>query len=368
MNRWRTVGKSAGQRRPRVLWISTSLSTRGGISTFVRDMQETKMWRDWNVQHIATHRDGSIAARICLYLTGFARVIRELVRERPDISHIHTASFGSFFRKSLLTWVFVFCRVRVVLHVHGARFDEFFRAAPPPVRFLIRVTLERANAVVALGNAWARQLERIAPRANVVVVPNAIRPGTPVQQAICGPVHVVFLGEIGERKGAFRLLEAWALAVGPDRATAHLTLAGNGQVERARELVHQFGIAVSVDVHGWLSPVEVAEVLDSAHVLILPSLSEGQPMAVLEAMSRGLCVVASNVGGIPEMLTDSAGLIVDPARVDEIAGALSRVIADPDMRNNMGSKALQRVQTEFNIDVTSHRIDQLYRELVSQFR
>lgn len=350
----------------RALWVSTSMGTRGGIATFVRTVRDTELWRQWNVRHVATHRNGSVPTRIAVFGVAVFRFLFEMVAHRPDVVHIHTSSYGSFYRKCLLTWLTSAFRIPVVLHVHGSEFQTFFATAPRPVRLLIRATLQRADTVVALGNAWADRLRHIAPRAVVIVVPNAIRPDTPVRQDVTGPVHVVFLGEVGERKGTFTLLDAWAkMLANGDGLRARLTIAGDGEVERAQSHVAALGIGASVDVRGWIANTAVPDLLASAHVLVLPSQSEGQPMAILEAMAKGVCVVASDVGGIPELLDESCGVLVHPNDVTELADAITHVVSDHRARAQLGANALDRIRNEFDVEVISRRFDELYRELVS---
>jgi glycosyltransferase involved in cell wall biosynthesis len=240
---------------------------------------------------------------------------------------------------------------------------------PGALRAVVRVTLSRAALVVALGDRWARRLAAIAPAARVETVPNAVRvPLRPTRGGDTG-VHVVFLGEIGERKGAFRLLETWAkLAAEPEvLGSARLTVAGDREVERALCRIAELGIADSARVRSWLSAAAVAELLDSADVFVLPSRSEGQPMAVLEAMAHGLCVVASDVGGIPEMIDDGrSGLLVPPDDIDALEAALRRVLIDPALRRRLGDAARERVRAEFDLDVVWRRFDSIYREVGSR--
>lgn len=361
---WGTAKTQTG----RVLWASTSLQARGGITTFVQMMRATPLWAAWKIDHVATHRDGSVLARVLVFARGLISFLRLLVGRRPDLVHLHAAKDGSVARKAALLWVARVVRVPVVLQVHAGEFGAFYDRMPRPVRWCIRRTLCQASAVVALGNLQARRLHHIAPDARIVAIPNAIRiigPGLRVGRS--DPVHVVFLGRIGDAKGTFTLLEAWGKLVtdGSSLARARLTIAGDGEVDRARAVVARLGLAESVQVRSWLSASEVADLLGTAHVLTLPSRYEGQPMAILEAMARGLCVVASAVGGIPELIEDGAsGVLVPPDDVDALATALRTVISDRKMREGLGDAALDRARHTFDVDVIWRRFDVLYRELV----
>lgn len=349
---------------PRALWVSTSMSTRGGVASFVRTMRTTDLWTDWHVEHISTHRNGSIPRRILAFVIGLVSFTVAIVRRRPDVVHLHTASYGSFVRKAVLAWLAHAVRVPVILHVHGAEFHNFYAGCPALAQRLIRATLTDAAAVVALGEGWAVRLRSIAPSARIIVIPNAVHPRTPVVQNSGGTVEVLFLGEVGERKGTFVLLDAWARLAREGRLdAAHLTVAGDGQVEVAAKQVTDLGIGATVTIAGWTAPESVPDLLRRSRVLVLPSRNEGQPMAVLEAMADGLCIVASPVGGIPDLLDDRSAILVPPDDPRSLTDALRTAITDGSEREKLGAGAWQRVCSHFDVDIVSRRFDALYREV-----
>lgn len=350
---------------PRALWVSTSTSTRGGVASFVRTMQSTDLWTDWNIEHISTHCNGSVPRRILAFAIGLTSFAYTMIRRRPDVVHLHTASYGSFVRKATLAWLARAARVPVILHVHGAEFHRFYMLCPAPLRYVVRATLTDASAVIALGDEWAMRLREIAPNARIIVVPNAVHPRTPISQEPDGrPVNVLFLGEVGERKGTFVLLDAWArLAAEGHVSTAHLTVAGDGAVTAAAEHVVDLDITDTVTIAGWTAPEKIPDLLRDSRVLVLPSRNEGQPMAVLEAMADGLCIVASPVGGIPDLLDDRSGILVPPDDPHALADALRIAVTDHAERTRLGIGAWRRVCTDFDVDIVSRRFDALYREV-----
>jgi glycosyltransferase involved in cell wall biosynthesis len=349
-----------------VLWVSTSMQSRGGIATYVRTMRGTPLWDIWNIHHVATHRNGSEPTRVGAFLIGVVLFLRELVLQRPAVVHLHTSSYGSFARKSLLAWTARCARVPIVIHVHGAEFDEFYRRLPGFLQRYVRATLESADVVIALGKTWEGRLRQIAPGARIAVIPNAVQPHGRVDQPGPGdPVHVLFLGEIEDRKGSFLLLDAWRrFSDGTQPPGTDLVLAGGGEVARARDQVAALGIGDEVRVPGWVEPVQVEALLESSHVLVLPSRFEGQPMAVLEAMAHGLCVVATDVGGIPDLVVDDvSGVLIPPDDGDALVAALRSVVGDSERRVRLGARAWDRVREEFDVDVTWRQLDALYEEL-----
>lgn len=349
----------------RALWVSTSMATRGGVATFVREMRETPLWSEWNVRHVATHRDGGVLTKLTAYVLAVFVYLYRLAEQRPTVVHLHLSSYGSFPRKYLFELVARALRTPVVLHVHGSDFRVFYDQAPRLLQAAIRDALRGAAVVVALGESWAVALRGIAPQARVIVVSNAVRPAERLEPTAGAPVQVLFLGEVGERKGTFTLLDAWhsMMMAGAGAPHARLVVAGDGAVEQARKQVAELGLAASVEVTGWLSPQQIPDLLSASQVLVLPSHREGQPMAILEAMARGLCVVTCPVGGIPDLIDEHCGLLVPPGEVDPLARALRQVLQDSALRARLGAAALDRVRAEFDIDVVWRRFDHIYREI-----
>ena len=345
---------------PRVaVWVSTSRLTRGGIASFVRTMESTPLFQRWRVREVATHRNGSPAVRVLAFAVGLIAFLKSIMTDRPVVVHVHMASYGSFARKSVIVWLASWLGPRIVLQVHGGAFRDYYQSRRPPTRAYIRATLGRADVVIALGEQWAERLRSIAPSARVVVVPNSVRLGTQVAQPAEGePVQVLFLGDVADHKGAFLLLDAWhRLTSDPSvPGDARLVLAGDGDLDRARRRVEELGLD-EVDLRGWVNPERVEDLLAHSHVLVLPSRGEGQPMAVLEAMARSLCVVATDVGGIPDLVDETCGVLVPVDDVAALAAALAGVVRDASVRRELGAAERVGVRERVDVDVTWRWLD-----------
>ena len=329
-------------------------------------MQQTPLWTRWHVRYVATHRDGGAAVKLVMFARASLSILWELVVHRPHVMHLHMSSYGSFARKSLVARAGRIARVPVVIHVHDGRFELFFNRCPRILQRYISTTFNEASVVIALGETWARRLANIAPQARVVAVPNAVIPRVQTPQPDAGaPVSVLFLGGISDQKGAFTLIDAWALMrnASSSGGRAELTLAGDGAVQQALERVQQLDLVDEVHVLGWTAPLQAEALLRSSQVLVLPSRSEGQPMAVLEAMAHGLCVVVTDVGGISDMVDVSCGVFVPVDDANALGAALESVITEHDQRERLGAAALQRVRERFDADIAWRTIDAIYREV-----
>ncbi|MEX2645737.1 MAG: glycosyltransferase family 4 protein [Gaiellaceae bacterium] len=151
----------------------------------------------------------------------------------------------------------------------------------------------------------------------------------------------VFVGMLEPYKNIDGLAEVWR-RLAPRLPEARLVLIGDGsRRDVAEELVAQS--PESVEWHPALSPEDVARKLDEGTALVLPSRSEGLGRVIIEAFARGRGVVASDVGGIPDLVRDEVeGLLVDPTDLDGIAAALERVLTDRELAERLGAAAHAR--------------------------
>ncbi len=173
---------------------------------------------------------------------------------------------------------------------------------------------------------------------------------------------LVFTGSLARRKGVDVLLAALSRIVStfPD---THLLVAGEGP-ERARllALCDQFGISRSVRFLGHTDYTKIPALLATADIYVFPSLSEGMPRAVLEAMAMGLPVVSSQVDGIGEVITnDKTGLLVKPGDDAELAQALLRVLGNSDFARDLGTRARAFVLKNYEFETQIRKLAELHQ-------
>jgi glycosyltransferase involved in cell wall biosynthesis len=178
-------------------------------------------------------------------------------------------------------------------------------------------------------------------------------------------LEVLTVGRIDPVKGQPLLVEAIA-DLRRRGVDARLTIVGDGAgLARLRALAERLGVADSVDFAGAVGQDEIRRYYERASAFALPSFAEGLPVVLIEAMACGLPVVASRITGIPELVDDgTSGLLVTPARGDELTAALAALAADPARRAAMGRAGREKVVAEFDIERTASRLVEVFRELV----
>ena len=180
-----------------------------------------------------------------------------------------------------------------------------------------------------------------------------------------GPLELLTVASLSPRKGQETLLEALS-KLRDERHEVRLTIVGDGPSRRDIERrAEELGLNGAVTFAGAMGHDEVPRFYDEADAFCLPSFSEGVPVVLMEAMASGLPVVATNVMGVPELVADGCGLLVAPARPDEIAEALARLGEDPKLRRKLGEAGRRKVQADFTLEHSAASLEKLFREVVS---
>jgi len=218
-----------------------------------------------------------------------------------------------------------------------------------------RGVLRSAAAIIANDEELAR-LERLADHVPVEVIHNGVdcvffRPAAPPADPPQGqPLRWLFCGRVHHQKNLLQLLQEFAWLRQQHPAAGELDLVGDGpmrpELERAAD---RLGIAQVVRWHGWQSKAQLLLHYQAAGCFLNPSLYEGMPNTVLEAMACGLPVIASNVGGNSTLVRpEENGLLFDLGRPGALGAAMARMLAEPSLRRQWGRQGRARAEREFS--------------------
>ncbi len=356
--------------RVRVMQFGPSLAVRGGVSS-VEQLISDYLPAYVSMRHVPTMEDGSTLAKASVFARAVQVLRRTLESLDPTIIHLHFASRGSTLRKFILAEMVTRAGRPLVLHAHGAEFDQFHRRLPSPVRRNVNRTLQRANVLITLSTQWrdfyVNECE-VSP-SHVVVLSNPVRlPVDVPDRGARETVQFLHLGRLGERKGSYDLVNAFAGLPEGLRNRARLVLAGDGDVDGVRKLAQPLGS--QVEVHSWISPHERDRLLAQCDVFALPSRAEGVPMSLLEAMAWGLPSITTPVGGIPDVFRNGLdGALVTPGDIVQIRAAMSRMISDEAVRLTAGRAARERARA-FDVHVYARRLADIYQRIApgAEFR
>jgi glycogen synthase len=320
-----------------------------------------------------------IVRRVGLQTTRFRQLwglcaLRHVLRpgRTVDLVHAHQGEDVATLVVALLARAVHRCPMVVTLHC-SVRHTVTGRTLRSLFLRLVGGTVERAavrtaDAVVVLVPRTARLLERggVSPD-RITVVPSGFEPSVFAQAgpdpfADVPPPRIGYVGRLVGQKRPDLLVEAF----GRMREVAHLVIVGDGPLRSVVLAAMQRSSArARISLHGFVRHEEVPTVLASLDVLALPSVFEEMGSVLVEAMVSGVPVVASRVGGIPEVVVDGeTGVLVPPGDVDALAEALDRLVADPERRRAMSLAARERA-VRYSWPDLANRVADLYQGLVS---
>ncbi|MGH8217866.1 MAG: glycosyltransferase family 4 protein [Steroidobacteraceae bacterium] len=366
-NRSRGRAERALGRCRSVLMVGTDPASLGGIRAVVQSYREGGLFERFPVTYVATHRDGNTWAKLTRALGGWARAARCLVRLDAPLVHVHTASRASFWRKSVVCRMARLAGRPYLLHLHGGAFAHFYHEECGALgRRMIRSVLAHAALVLTVSEQWRTVLERICPEAHIEVLPNAVslppraRLHARAAKAREPSRRILFLGQLHAEKGVLDLVRALAAIADRFPHTA-LLCAGSGAASKVEALARELGVAPSVHCPGWLEQDAKGRALAAADLFVLPSYTEGLPMALLEAMSWGLPVIASPVGGIPQVIRhEENGLLVPAGDVAGLSRALARLLSDCELAARLGGAARATIESQFALDAALAHLGKIY--------
>jgi glycosyltransferase involved in cell wall biosynthesis len=318
------------------------------------------------VAYLATHRSGAPLFGIPLWLRVLPILLQLRWRNELRVVHVHSASRGSFWRKSILLWVARCLGSKTVLHIHGGGFQRFVEHECGTIaKAWVKHTVRRSTVVVALSESWRNYFLGLAPQARVQVVLNPVQiQAHPIRQP--EPRRILFLGRVVPAKGVFDLLEVLAhqrarLADSGGETTWTLVVGGDGQLVDLMRRAEELGVAGQIECLGWIDQAEKSRQFARASVFVLPSYDEGLPLSMLEAMAAFVPVVVSPVGGVTDLIVNRLQGVLAPAGdVQAWLEAIGLVLSDHQLAESMASAAFERVQRTCEANLVVQQIEAIW--------
>jgi glycosyltransferase involved in cell wall biosynthesis len=287
------------------------------------------------------------------------RVARVLAHVRPEVVNVHYVDTAAAYF-ALLRPVFGY---RLVLSAHGS---DLLRPHGSVQRLVLPPVLRRADAVVTVSEALTRRAAALGVEARTVLNGVDYEFWSTLPRAEADEGVVVAVGRLHRVKGQDVLIEGFA-RLGETVPHARLWLIGDGEERPAlEELTRRHGLEHRVRFLGSLGREEVRAVLARAGLFVLPSRSEGLSIALLEAMASGLPVVATDVGGIAEVIRDGTeGVLVPSEDAPALADAVCKVLSDSGRREHLSRNGRERARS-FSLARTLDAYEALFQDLVGE--
>lgn len=347
----------------RILVIGPSPEkSKGGMATVIEEiMQDEKLNSDCDIDIFDSYIDGNKLKVILFSVWAYLKFI--IGKKNYDIYHIHAASRGSTFRKGYYVRAANRWGKKVILHIHGARYMEFFASLSQKKKQQVINILKSADMVIALSEDWKRKFDNTFGLENCVVLENGInmnRLETAVTKPEMYQKSFLMLGRLGERKGTYDLVDAVDKAKNsvPD---IKCYLAGDGEIEKFRQMAEERHLKNNIEVIGWADFNKKLSLLGKVSTVVLPSYNEGLPMAILEGMACGKAIISTTVGAIPEVIEDENGILVEAGDVDALSDALVTICSDSDYLNKVSESNIEKIRNKFSMEYMHGKLLEYYK-------
>ncbi len=363
----------------RILIVGPVPPPYGGIASVIDDIIHSQLTVDYSFRvfpRIAgfPQRSRGWLGRNIFRFRRFIRFFREVYAGSYDLVHIHSAD-SSFPGTLIFVILARLARVRVILHMHGTDWDDFYESASPLAKLSIKWGLLLPHRLAVLYPLWAERIRQVISEADVHVIANLSHRQDPPDSSIIRAVRerlgsakdqfvVLTVGSVGWRKGSFEILKAVPRIACEDDAVRFVLVGGEetaGAMARLRAIVDELGLDKWVTLAGETERENVPAFMGLADVFLLPSFFEGMPISIIEAMQWGVPVIATRVAAIPDMIEDGvSGLLINPGMPEEIAAAVLCLRRDDTLRRQLGLGGKKVFCERYEFSKGIERIRRLY--------
>lgn len=335
--------------------------SKGGMATVIKEIRDdVKLNSEFDIDIFESFVDGGKIKRLLFSVLAYVRFV--CTKRNYDIYHIHAASRGSTFRKGRYVRIAKKWGKKVMLHIHGAQYMEFFQESSAKKKQEITDILNAADMVIALSEDWKRKFDATFDLKNCVVLKNGIDMDK-LAPAITDPKEFrksfLFLGRMGKRKGTYDLIDAVDIARKkvPD---IKCYLAGDGEVEKVKSLIHEKELEKNIEVVGWADFEKKLDLLKKTSTVVLPSYNEGLPMSILEGMACGKAIISTTVGAIPEVVGEENGVLIDPGDVQTLAKAMVSFCENTYRVEKISRLNIQAIECEYSMKTMHKKLAEYY--------
>jgi len=293
-------------------------------------------------------------------LRGIIKLISLIKRGKYSIVHVHLFPANLF---GSLASLFLPKNIKFIFSEHNVynrrRSFKIFKILDTFIysRYYKIICVSKQVQVTLV--EWLPNLQRKS-----VVIPNAVPVPDLFNWSPVKEYDILFVGRLTKAKGVDILIKAIKILKEKYQKEIKADIVGKGYLEEElKELVIKLGIEKEIEFLGVRRDIE--KLMKSTKLFVLPSRWEGLPLTILEAMSSGAGIIATKVGGIPEIIQNGKeGILISPEDSETLAGAIAELLKDRELRVKLGVNAYKKVKEKYSMEVYTKNIVEFYKSLI----
>lgn len=318
-----------------------------------------------NFNFFPSYKRDSLVRSSFFYLKCLLRVVIELIINKEIlIIHIHSASKGSFYRKSIISLLSKLFGKKVIFHIHSGSFNQFYHKSFFR-KYFIKKILNYVDIVICLSNDWLQFYQNELSLKNVFVLGNPVNiVSSDISVLHTNKLNLLFLGAISDNKGIFDLIHYLHSNIYFLDNRIDLFIGGIGASERLNRLIEESEYIDRLHYLGWVSDENKHTALKQCDIFILPSYFEGLPVSILEAIGYGKPIIASNVGGNPSIVKNNTnGWLFDPNQFEQLDIIFHEIFTNFSVLPFYQANSL-KIADQFSTESVLTKLSTMYESLI----
>lgn len=350
----------------KVLMVGNDQTVKGGITTVITQFLQYD-WKneDIDFKFVPTYVEKNNIIKILFFIKAYIKIFFLMLIWNAEVIHIHMSYKGSFFRARAIQNMAMKFKIKVIIHLHGSEFKKWYDLSRLSQQRKIREFLRKCDVLIVLGKEWEKNILEIEPTTKITILNNAIEIPKCIAKWNDNKFNILYMGVLIERKGISDLIDAVYLIDNKLRNNIQVVIAGVGKEEKKlKQKCIDLKLEDCIKFIGWINENEKEEIYLNTQLLVLPSYNEGLPMAILEAISYGIPIIATDVGDISTAVENNFnGYLILPHDIENLKNKIVDVYKRGNNNWNMLSANSRSIAIEkFSIKKYMNKFIDLYKE------
>ena len=338
----------------KVLIVATGRHTKGGITSVIKIHEKMNFWKEHNCEWLETHCDGNTIKKIIMFLRAFLKFIFKIFTVK--IIHVHLSWKISVLRKLPYIILAKLFNKKIIIHVHASAETTYLKN-----KILYKLVFILASKIIYIYPSFFKNKNVLFKKKSELVF-NPVASSSVVDLSK-KKNQIVYLGSLNEKKGIFDLIIAFS-KISKRNPLWSLKIGGTGDFRKCEILITKLNLESKVDLLGWVDEEAKQKLLEESMIFCLPSYTEGFPMSLIEAWQHKVVPIASNVGGIPDVLIDKVnGLLIKPGDINRLSENLELIISNKKLYISLQIEAERTYKKSFENTKIDANLSKIYASL-----
>lgn len=364
-----------------ILFVGTLPPPYHGVAVANKILLDSKYAKNHNIYVV----DNSLGKKLsdvgrlsfnnaAAFVVYFFKYSFHLITKKPELLYLPISqNKKAFVRDSIFIDIAKLFNKKILLHLHGSYFKEFYKQSGEVFKRYIEHTLKNIDGMIVLGNSLKYIFEGLIPEEKIYVVENGIDIPDCKKQINVNKTgkRVLFLGNLKESKGIYDVLKAVPEVISKNKDSVFTFVGGwdknkEKTGEEVEKLIKELKIPQeNIEFTGPLISDDKNEILNNSDVFVFPALNEGLPLVILEALAFGLPIITTDAGCIEEVVKDGEnGFIVDKHDVKAIAGYINLLFDNEELRMKISRNNIEKYKNNYMACHFSRRFFNVLEEIL----